>query len=349
VGSQGLVTGQIVWPDGQEFKRGPWNVPQQIGTEQMTAYVFSAAGSPSSTWSLPSPGAAVTPMTPGTVGYNFNYYTTPGDKTLYVLAGLEDRAKNPPTFVAYAMGLVKGVPVLPNEVTKDVFIPMKNLLDEALTLAPTPPSPGPKGPDRLQASVAIRLGGAGYAILPQGLQTPLLPIAGPLHFVGVPLLDGPLNGTTYLATTRAVTGPGFGAPLSVVLGAQSNNTAFPIVMDGFVGVPTLVTPALNTTWDAQHLETMFNAGGAAIDMTVYDVSAMGGLQHWTIAVPGGSQAITLPVLSGFDGSALASGPVTVGIYGASIEAFDYKKLKYGSLRPSGMNAYSLDYVNAHLP
>lgn len=349
VGSVGLVTGQIVWPMDQEFKRGSWNVPAPLGHEQMTAYVFSAAGSPLSQFSLPSPTTAITPMSPGSVGYQYSFYTGPGSKTLYVLAGLEDRTKNPATFVAYAMGLVKGVPVLPNEVTKDVFIPMKNLLDEALVLHPTPPAPGPKGPDRLQANVAIRLGSDGYAILPQGQKTPLLPLTGNVTFVGVPLLGGALTGSTYVASTRAVTGPSFGAPMSVIGGAQTTTTAFPLDMTGFVGVPTLVTPALNTSWDGQHLETQFNPGGAPIDLTVYDVAALGGLQHWTVAAAGGSQAITLPDLSVYPDSALASGPVTIGIYGGHIDGFDYKKLKYKNLRPSGMTAFSLDYVNAHLP
>lgn len=349
VGSTGLVTGQIVFPQDQEFKRGAWNVPNPIAPEQMTAYVFSASGSPLATFSLPSATSAVTPMSPGSVGYEYSFFTSPGSKTLYVLAGLENRTKSPPTFVAYSMGLVAGVPVLPNEQTKDVFVPMTNTLDEALVLHPSPPAVGPKGPDRLQANVAIRLGGSGYAILPQGQKAPLLPLSGDLTFVGVPLLGGSLLGSTYVASTRAVTGPGFGAPMSVIGGAQATTTAFPIDMGGFVGVPSLLTPALNTSWDAQHLETQFQGGGATVDLTVYDIAAMGGLQHWTVAAAGGSQSVTLPDLSFYPDAALASGPITIGIYGGHIDGFDYKKLGYKNLGPAGMTAYSLDYVNAHLP
>jgi hypothetical protein len=349
VGSVGLVTGQIVFPADMEFKRGSWTVPSPIGAEQMTAYVFSAQSTPLASFTLPSPTSAITPQSPGSVGYQFSYYTTPGAKTLYVLAGLEDRSKSPATFVPYTMGIVKGVPVQPNEVTKDVFIPMKSPLDEALILHPTPPAPGPKGPDRLQANVAIRLGSDGYAILPQGQKTPLLPLGGDVTFVGVPYLGGALTGSTYVASTRAVTGPGFGAPMSVIGGQQSTTTAFPLQMTGFVGVPVLVTPALNTSWDARHLETQFGSGNAPIDLTVYDVSAMGGLQHWTVAAPGGSQAIELPDLSVYPDADLASGAVTIGVYGAHIDGFDYKSLRYKNLSPAGMTAFSLDYTSAHLP
>ena len=350
VGSTGIIKGELVFPTVGEFDKGPFTVPPPIGAEKQVAYVFASSSSPTAAFNLPSSTAAVTPTSPGTVGYGFTFYAGPGNRTLYALAGLEDDSKTPPTFVPYVMGAVKGVPVLPNEATNEVYIPMSNTLDEALTLSPTPPGVGPKGPDRLLSNVSIRLGNDGFASLPQGQKAPLLPLIGDVHFVGVPLLAGPLDGATYLTTAKAVSGPGFGAPMSVVSSVQSTSTAFPVVIDGFVGVPTLLTPALNTSWDSQHLETQFNAGGATIDLTVFDVNGMGGLMHWLVAVPKSSGPVTLPDISTFDDDVgLPPGPITVGIYGAHIDSFDYKTLRYGQLHPAGMTAYSLDLVSAHIP
>ncbi len=70
--------------------------------------------------------------------------------------------------------------------------------------------------------------------------------------------------------------------------------------------------------------------------------------NWTIAVPGGSQAITLPSLASFPEGALPPGPIVIGVTGGRVNNFDYKKLLYRQMRPQGMAAYSLDYFNAHL-
>ncbi|MFO0616403.1 MAG: IPT/TIG domain-containing protein [Polyangiaceae bacterium] len=354
VASSGGITGQIVFPDGVEFKRADWKVPEPVGNEAMVAYVFAASSSPTGTFFLPSPSAATTRESPGSVGYGFTFYASPGDKTLYALAGLEDRSKSPPTFVPYAMGLVRGVPVLPNEYTEDVFIYMDSTMDQALVLDPDPPGVGPKGPDRLFGNVAVRLGAEGFAILPNAQKTPFLPLQGDVEFVGVPALSGALTGSTYFVSARAVTGQSLGAPMSVVQSVQTNTTAFPLAMGGFVGVPTLTTPALNAAWDARHLGVQFGAGSSPIDLLVYDVSSGNGLQHWTIAVPssaapGNASAIELPDLSGIQGGALASGPITIGVYGARIDGFDYASLRYKHLRPGGMTAYALDYFASHLP
>lgn len=354
VASGGAVSGQLVWPDGVEFKRADWKVPLPAGAEAMVAYVFAASGSPTQQFYLPSPGSATTPESPGDVGYEFDFYTYPGDKTLYAIAGLEDRTKSPPSFIPYSMGIVRGVPVLPNESTEDVFIYMNSTVDQALRLEPEPPSVGPKGPDRFYGNVSLRLGADGFAILPNSTKTPFLPLLDDLDFVGVPALSGAFTGSTYFVAAKAVTGANLGAPMSVVQSVQSNTTAFPIQIDGFVGVPTLTTPALNAAWDTRHLEMHLEAGSAPVELLVYDVSSGNGLQHWTVAVPassaaGGVSAIELPDISPIEGGALASGPVTVALYAAHIEGFEYATLRYKHLRPGGMTAYSLDYFPSHIP
>jgi hypothetical protein len=346
----GTVTGELVWPKTQEFQKGVWsNVPAAKGpNEQRTAYVFNAAGDATQTFQLPSPGTALTEMTPGDTGYQFALAAFPGNRAFYALAGIEDRSKSPPRFTAYAIGTVNGVPVLPGIATGSVYIAMGKTLDQALQMDVKAPPPGAKGPDRLRATVSVMLGNDGYAILPAGQKAPLLPIEGLLSFVGVPALDGDLAGSTYVSTARAQTGLTGTTPLSVIGRVVTTTTSQVVSMTGFVNVPTLVSPGVNGAWDGQHLATTFPPGGSPVDISVYDVQAGGGIAHWLIAVPKGSNATEVPDLSSFPDSALPKGPITIGVYGGRVNGFDYTKLRYAWIRPSGMAAYALDYFSAHL-
>jgi hypothetical protein len=347
---QGTITGEITWPQIDEFKKGGWgNVPLPIGmNEHQVAYVFLAYGDPSYPFQLPGSGSAILPTTPGERGYQFALAVSPGNRSLYAIAGLEDDTVYPPKFTAYAFGAINGVPVLPGQVSSDVYIDMSKTLDLALTMDVHPPPPGPKGPDRLKTTVAVRLGPDGYAILPGMSKQPFLPLMGQLHFVGLPLLDGQLAGSVYVTNAKAVTGQAGGAPLSVIGRMLSTSTAQPLDVNGFVNVPTLQTPAPNAAWDGKHLSVTYPPGGATVDLTVFDISAGDGVVHWMIAAEGGSQSITVPDLSGFPDEALPPGPLNIAVYGAHIDGFDYKKLRTRQMRPVGMTAYSLDYFSAHL-
>ncbi|HTJ84426.1 MAG TPA: IPT/TIG domain-containing protein, partial [Polyangiaceae bacterium] len=227
-GAVGVVRGELVFPSGVEFKRGPWTVPAPLNAnEQRTAYIFPAAASAQQSFALPAITAAVTPESPGSIGYEFGFSSSPGNRTYYALAGIEDRTKSPPKFTAYAGGVVKGVPVLPNETVDEVYIQMVPF-DLALTIDPSPPPPGSNGPDRLLTQLAIRLGNDGFALLPSGSKAPLLPLSGDVSFVGLPELGGAFLGSTYYVSSRAVTGESFLAPMSVVGSVQTTTTAFPV-------------------------------------------------------------------------------------------------------------------------
>jgi hypothetical protein len=347
---QGIITGEITWGSGVEFNKAPWtNVPPPKGpNEKQTAYVFVASDDPTAPFQVPSAGAQapITPATPGERGYAFQTTAYAGNRSLYAVAGVEDDSVTPPLFTAYAFGVVRGLPVLPGQSLDSVYIPMTKTLDQTLTWQVTSPPPGPNGPDRLRATVAIKLGNDGYALLPGAQKQPLLPVGATLPFVGVPSLDGDLVGAAYISTARAVTGPSFQAPMSVVGSMLGNTTAQPVIVDGFVGIPTLVTPAANAAWDGRHLSTTF-AKGAPHDLVVYDVGTGNGLVHWTVAAPAGVSDVELPDLSGLDRAGPRSGPVLVGVLGGRIDGFDYKKLRYRDLRYQNMTAYALDYFNAH--
>lgn len=350
VGSLGEVAGELVWPETGEFMKGGWlTVPSPIGPNQhQVAYVFTPASEPTQAFTLPPESTAVTPTTPGTLGYQFTAEDWPGNRSFYAIAGIQDDSKSPPEFFGYVMGAVNGVPVLPGQVTSTVYISMTKTLDQALKLNVAGPAPGPAGPDRLDATVAVHLGPDGYALLPAGQQSPFLPVQGDLSFVGLPSLDTTLTGALYVISASAVTGSTATAPLSVVSSLETNTTSQVINVNGFVSVPLLTTPAIGSTWDGMHLATTFPTGGVPPDLTVYDIAMAGGLVHWTVAAPGGSQAITLPSLAGFPDEALLGGPISIGVYGGKVLNFNYGRLLYQQMTPQGMTAYSLDYFDATL-
>ena len=350
VGTLGEVQGELVWPMINEGMKAGWtNVPAPLkSTEHQVAYLFDASGDPTQAFYLPAESSAVTPQTSGNQGYGFAYDLWPGNRSVYAVAGIQDDSKSPPEFTAYVTGFVNGVPVLPGLVTSSVFISMNKPLDQALTMSVTAPVPGPQGPDRLDAAVAVLLGPDGYAIFPAGQKSPFLPVTGNLSFVGLPGLDGALQGALFIATASAVTGPSGGAPLSVISSVQTNNTSQALDVSGFVGVPVLTAPVGNAAWDGMHLATTFATGGAPPDLTVYNVSAGNGLVHWLIAAAGGSQAITVPSLAGYPDCTLPPGPINIAVYGGKVTGFDYTKLLYRQIQPTGMSAYSLDYFDAHL-
>jgi hypothetical protein len=346
----GTIMGELVWDGGVEFQKAPWkNVPSPIGeTERQAAYVFVAGNDPAQFFTLPAQEEAVTPDAPGDFGYSFALSTLAGNRALYAIAGVEDRTVYPVKFTAYAMGVARGVPVLPNEITENVYLYMRSTLDQAITMDVTAPPPGPKGPDRVKATVALMLGNDGYAILPAGQKVPFLPLAQDLPFIGVPELSGELFGSSYLSSARAVTGPSYQAPLSVIARVLTTSAGQIVPMTDFLGVPTLAAPAVNGPWDGRHLATSFPEPGPPVDVTVYDVVAGNGFMHWLVAVPGGSHSIELPDISGYELAALPSGPLVMTVIGGRIDGFDYGALRYRHLRTSGMSAYSLDYFNAHL-
>jgi IPT/TIG domain len=347
----GYVTGELVWEGGQEFKKAPWtNVPDPIGPNEVgAAYIFTANSDPTGLFQLPPESYRVTEESPGDIGYEFGLPIGAGNRALYALAGIEDRTTSPPKFTAYAMGVVKGVPVVPDQVTGNVYINMTKTLDKALILDIDGPTPGAKGPDRLRATVSVQLGNDGFALLPIGHKTQLLPFEGQLPFIGVPSLDAELFGSTYYTTARAATGQVSAAPLSVVSKVLATSTAEPIPINGFIGAPTVASPAANASWDGRHLSGQYGPG-APVELTIYDITSNSGLVHWLIVAPKADHDIEVPDLSAFvaDNAALPPGPVVLSLTGARYDNLDYTRLRYRHLRPVGMAAYAVDTFPAFI-
>jgi hypothetical protein len=339
------VTGEIVWPLDEELKRNDWaNIPAPQGeNEKQVAYLFRLASRATDDFSLPSAVNAVTSTATGELGFTFFFSTSPGNFTLYALAGLEDRSRNPPTFTPYAMGLTRGVAVGPSETKRDVLVSIDVPLDHAIVVDATGPTPTPRGPDRIQAKVAIEVGNEGFALLPNGKLSSLLPKSTPFSFVGIPPLTGTLTGGRYVATAAAVTGASGGMPRSVVGLFETVTDSEPIGVGAFLELPRLDSPLSSTAWNGTLLGLGREPGGPPPDLTVIDISSGADLVTWRIVAPGAPDQIRVPDLRALGGDmGLVAGPITVQVSMAGIDDFSYGALRNRQLEPRGWRAYAQD-------
>ena len=339
------VSGEVVWAPDEELKRRGWtNVPQPaVDTEKDVAYVFRLSDHADDPFRLPSPSSAITRDSEGAVGYKFYQSTSPGNFTMYTLAGLEDDSKSPRTFTAYAMGILNGVAVKPGQTSDDVYIEVDVPLDHALTLTLEPPTPGARGPDRIRASVAIQIQDQGFALLPNGNTEHSLPGASSFSFVGVPPLVGSLAGTKYVLGARAATGSVEAPPLSVIGAFSATSTSEPLNLGGFVPLPVLLSPPKNTKWDLSSLSLEQAKSGQSVDLTVVRIDAGDGLYEWTLVAPGPRNQLKLPSLEQLaPEAALPVGSISIETTLAHIDDFVYGSLRYRQLSTRGWNAYATD-------
>jgi hypothetical protein len=347
--SYGFVNGQLVWPLSGELKmKGFGNVPAPgSDTARQVAYVFRLSSSPTDDFSMGSASSAVTPDSIQDVGYAFSLTTPPGNFTIYALAGIEDRSFSPPLFTPYALGLTRGVAVASSGSRSDVFISVDQTLDHALSIDASGPKPTSRGPDRLEARLAIEVGSEGYVLLPNGLSTSLLPTDGPFRFVGIPALAGTLTGSRYIATASAVTGSSEGPPLSAVGLFATVTDAQTVGVGAFLELPQLTAPASSTPWDRSTLALSREPGGPTPDLTRIDVSSGRGLITWRIVAPGAPEKISVPDLSAIDPElALVAGSIAIDVNVATIDDFSYASLASKNLRPAGWRAHAEDVFYA---
>jgi hypothetical protein len=344
----GYVEGEVVFPGGsQEFERANWTtVPAPTKpTERKAAYAFAASSSPGAAFTLPSADQAITPESDGTGGYKYSLLTFPGNETVYVIAGLEDRSVDPPSFDPYSMGIARGISVPVSGRVEQVDLKMDILFDHEVQLSTNAPAPGPRGPDRLTATLAITLGAAGYAIVPHGSKTTPLPAPDLLSFIGVPSLDHGLANEQYVVGAQAGTGINMQAPISVVSRVRTNDANVPISLGGFLDVPVMGMPA-NGAWNGTHVK--FTSGGAATDLNLLTIDSAGGLVEWEIISPKGITEFDVPDLTtvpSADPVGLRRGAITTTVYSARIDQFDYGSIRNGQLTANGWNAYAYDSLS----
>ena len=278
-------------------------------------------------------------------GYHYEIVVLPGNVTLYIVAGLEDRSEEPARFVPYAMGIARGISVPAQTHITGVDVKMDILFDHQVTLAPQPPAPGPRGPDRFAGSVAMTLGSAGYAILPRAQRVVTLPAPATIPFVGVPSLDHAAASEQYVLGGVAATGADLLRPASVVSRIRTTNANDPVTLGGFLGVPVLSEPG-SGAWNGTHVE--FTGATGPVDLEVIQISSGNGLVTWTIAAPGGVRTFDLPDLTAIpspDSLGLVRGPISTTVRAARIDGFSYGKMRQGQLSTATWNAHAFDALD----
>ena len=344
-GTTSSITGELVWPETSEFRRGGWeNIPAPAADDEVRiAYVFRLASEPTAPFRLPNAVSGVTPVSTGTAGYNFYMSTPPGNYALYALAGIENRATSPWVFTAYAMGLLRGVAVPSTGGAEDIFIPVDVPLDHQIELDVSPPSATRRGPDRLEATLAVRVGNEGYVLLPNGRSSSVLGAGRTLSFVGIPPLIGSLAGLSYVAGARAVTGESGGLPRSIVALASTTSTSEALSIGPFLQIPVLDGPARNSAWNARDLQWSAAEGGPEPDLVVVDIAAAGGLYSWRVVAPGARAGVRLPDLEAVDAElSWPRGQQAFLVTRAQIPEFDYGSLIYRHLTERAWSASATD-------
>jgi hypothetical protein len=194
------------------------------------------------------------------------------------------------------------------------------------------------------STLAVGFGASGYAILPQGTTTTLLPVAGSVSFAAVPALDGTLAGADYTLTASAVSGATADDPVSVVTGIHTTDSNDPLTIGGFLPIPTLAQPSTGA-WSGTHVAFGALPAGAAVDLAIVDISSGGGLIVWRVVAPGSDLAFDVPDISQVPNvGTLVHGPLTTTFTLASIPGFNYGTVRTGQLSASAWRAYAQDTV-----
>jgi hypothetical protein len=327
-----FIRGELIWPGAVEFQRAGWtNVPDaQDPAERRAAYLFQPSSDPEASFRLPRAEEAITLDSPGRQGYEFQLVTGAGSRTLYAIAGVENRSETPPRFTPYAMGLLRGVFANSGDTVEGLAIRMERTIDQALRLDITGPVPGAEGPDRVAVRAAVQVSGSGYAILPNAeLQTPVAGGNG-LTLIGLPALTGAFEGSRYVVGARAFTGVGRSAPTSVLPLITAAEASQPIAVTGFLPIPTLRVGAEGALgWDGE-LAVQFDDPNAAVSVVRYDIRSGGGLITWSVAAPPGATRDMI------------SGQLDVSVSLASVEEFDFATLTSEQLQRAAWRAYATD-------
>lgn len=342
-----LMRGELLWRGGVEFRRSGWtNVPEaQLATERRAAYVFQPASDAEGRFRLPREDSAITVESPGLTGYQFELVTGGGSRTLYALAGVENRSVSPARFTAYAMGVLQGVFANPGDTIDGLAIPMDLTLDQALTLDVIGPAAGARGPDLVNVRVAVQLSRGSFAILPNASLQTLRAGGSGLGVLGLPALVGDLEGSRYAIGARAVPDFGLAAPLSVLPMLTVGNPAQPIVVGNFTPVPTLTLGSVDQlTWNHE-LTTTWSATGREVTLVHYELRSGAGLITWTIVAPPSATSFRLPELSRLPEGDLLPGTLDVVVSLASLPELDYAQLRSEHLQRGGWEAYAADLAS----
>jgi hypothetical protein len=344
VRNAGSIVGELVWPGAVEFKRAEWKgVPGPLkATQRVAAYVWTTSRDNLSPLQFPAPEQATTPASPGTLGYQFQLTTLPGNVTIYAIAGLEDRPETggEPTFDPYVYGMVRGVAVPNGGVIDRVLVPMNGSFTHQVqhTVSGIPQTP--RGPDRLRSSLVVDTGD-GFMLLPRRPRGDLLPFPGVLSFTAVPPLSGALSSASYITAIEAITGAAGGVPISAWQRFRSRTSGTPVNVGPFVPLPKMTSPAVDKPWDGRTVSFTLPSGSA--DLIAVYVNSADGSSSWTVVAPGDARSVLLPDFSSRPELGLPPGNLTIGVNAAKLDPdFSYDAVRYGQLYRSAWMAYAYE-------
>jgi len=229
----------------------------------------------------------------------------------------------------------------------DVYVQMDIPLDHALTLDVHGPTPTTRGPDRFDATVAVRLGTLGSVLLPAGSKTALLPATAPVSFVGIPPLINGLKSAEYALSAAASTGLSRSTPKSVLGLFATAESSGRVTLDDFLEVPALATPGANGAWNGRDLDMTTAPGGPQEDLVLFEIQSGGGLSTWDVIAPNGVRTVRLPDANVVPDIGLTRGPITLTVSRARIDGFDYGALRYTHFTSRGWDSYATDVFQAH--
>ncbi len=165
--------------------------------------------------------------------------------------------------------------------------------------------------------------------------------------MGLPPLVKGLTGAEYVTTATASTGQSQSPPKSVLGLSGTTTSGTTVRLDGFMEVPQLDTPRDNAAWDTLELSFRVAPGGPEADLALLEIGSGGDLSTWTVVAPRGVSSVRLPDLSQIPSLEAPSGPLSITVTVAKIDAFDYGSLRYASLTPRAWTAYATDVFQAH--
>jgi len=339
----GTIVGELVWPGAVEFKRAEWKgVPGPLKpTQRAVAYVWTTSRDNLQRLQFPDPAQGTLPTSPGTLGYQFQLVTLPGNVTIYAIAGLEDRpTTGGVTFDPYVFGIVRGVGVPMGGIIDRVLVPMNGTFTHQVqhTVSGIPQTP--RGPDRIRSTLAVDTG-EGFMLMPQGPREDLLPFTGVVSFTGVPPLSGPLSTASYVTAIEAISGSSGGVPTSSWLRFRSRTSGSPVNVGPFVPLPKLTSPAVDKPWDGRTVTFTLPTGSA--DLISIGVNAGDGSSSWTIIAPGDTRSVLLPDFAARPELGIPPGNLTIGAVAAKLDAdFSYDAVRYGQLGRSAWSAYAYE-------
>jgi IPT/TIG domain-containing protein len=342
------IQGELVWPGTAEFQRSGWvNVPEpQREGERRAAYIFQPGSDPDADFRLPREGDAITLDSPGRAGYGFQLVTGSGSRTLYAIAGVEDRSESPPRFTAYAMGLLRGLYGNPGETIDGVAIAMDRTLDQALRFDVVGPAPGTEGPDRVSLHAAVEVSEQSYAILPNAEVEAGVAGGNGLAIVGLPALIGDLEGSRYVVDARAFNRITRSPPTSVLPLITALEPSQTIAVNGFLPVPTLSLGSTGTlAWNGD-VSVSFADPDSRVKLVLYTLSSANGLIAWSVIAPPAATTFHLPDLARLPEGGLIAGTLDASVSLASIAEFDYGAVTSAQMFRSAWEAYATDVATS---